>query len=292
MTTWTAKSLTDRTFSLLKKYPIFVLPVAVADLLGFTAMHIQHALHQPLFNLFLNDGGSVLSQSHSPLRLTPENATKVALLTFPLIWGCYFLSIYFYANALLAVEGLLGAIHNDELIDTGRIWGKRPKEQRRLLRFSLLILGLCAVGAAISYFLFAIILHIPLLAEKMGFDLGIIVAFLAGIAVVYFSAIPTLRLLGRPDLAHNGELVRLVRGLFVATLAIQSAIALSFRHLLPDFLFQQTTVMGFLLRQIIESLIGAFPYVLLFIAFSVLVSEMPIVSPSATREDQSEDSLT
>lgn len=286
-TTWTAKPLLQRTLFLLMKHPIFAFPVAIADLLGFGAMHIQHALHQPLFDLFLSDGGSVLSQSHGPFRLTPENASKAALLTFPLIWGVYFLSLYLYSTAMLTVSGLLSAAHSNEPVDISRMWEKKPKAQKRSLRYALFLLGLCVVGAAIVSLLFSLLHYIPLLRQKIGVDLGVIVWFVAGIAIVYPCASPTLRFLGKSDVAPNGAIVRLVRVFGVATLAIQFAVILLCRHLLPDFLFQQSTVMGFLVRQAIESLIGAFPYVLLFIALSVLVSEQPTSSLSVVEEVQS-----
>ena len=70
-------------------------------------MHFQHALHRPLFALFFSTKDSVLDAFHSSFILTPENATKVALLTAPLIWGCYFLTIFFYSGAMVVVSALL-----------------------------------------------------------------------------------------------------------------------------------------------------------------------------------------
>jgi hypothetical protein len=277
-TTWTVPSLLKRTAFLLREHPIFALPIAVADLLGFAALHLQHALHQPLFDLFLSDSGSVLSKSHSQMILTPENASKAALLAIPLLWGCYFLSIHFYSTAMLTVSSLLSAVHDNEPLGIRLLGANLSKNKKSTLLFSVFIFGLCIVGAVVLFFLLAVVLSIPLLAHGMGFDLATIMTFLAGMVIVYFSAIPALKLLEDSGTVPRREITRLARIGGVAVLAIQSALSLFLRHALPDFLSEQSTVFGFLIREAVESLIFAFPYVLLFIALSVLVSEQPTIA--------------
>jgi uncharacterized membrane protein len=181
---------------------------------------------------------------------------------------------------MLAVSCLLSAIHNNEPADIRLLRTNLFKEKKSTLFFSLFIFGLCVVGAVVSFFLFPLIGSVPLLAQRMDFDLGIIFGLLIGIAIVYFSAIPALKFLDNSDAARSCVLVRLARTFGVAVLVFQAALSLFLKHALPAFQFAQSTVFGFLLREAIESSVGAFPYVLLFIALAVLVSEEPMSSRS------------
>jgi hypothetical protein len=56
----------------------------------------------------------------------------------------------------------------------------------------------------------------------------------------------------------------------VIAIVTQLAFILVIDHIAPDSLFQHKTVIGFLFREAVESLIGASPYIPLFIALSVL----------------------
>jgi hypothetical protein len=273
--TWGPRNLLKRTVFLLREHPILAIPVFTADLLGFAAMHIQHALREPLFSLFLSDGGSVLSASHHAFRLTAQNATEVALLTFPMVWFCYFLSILFYATALLTIFNLLKTICRGESSHFHRWYDSIAGKEQGLLLFSLLVWSLCVAGAVVIYLLVLAIMNFPALSHTMNFYLGLILAFLVGIPIVYFSTTPALKLLADPEASVHGAVVRVARGFGLVALAIQVAIAAFVRHAAPSTLFQPSGVIGFLFTETIESLLGALPYVFLFIALSVLLSEEP-----------------
>ena len=90
----TTRTLLIRIGSLLRDHPVLVLPVLIADTLSFVAMHLQHALHDPLLGLLLAQRDSVLSSRRNEFVLTAQNATKAFWLMAPLIWGCYLLTMY------------------------------------------------------------------------------------------------------------------------------------------------------------------------------------------------------
>jgi hypothetical protein len=103
-----------RAFAQIRRYPILALPVLIADLLGFVALHLQHALHQPLFDWFLVSRGSVLGVARSHFVLTPANAAKAGLIAAPLIVGCYFLIVCLYVAALHTTFVMVEAIASDQ----------------------------------------------------------------------------------------------------------------------------------------------------------------------------------
>jgi hypothetical protein len=267
---WTVRSLVDRVFSLLREHPIFALPVIAADLLSFAAMHIQHALHQPLFTWVFGNGNSVLATTRSPFVLTPENAPKAALLTVPLVWGCYFLSICLYTGALLITSAFVRKVSNGEspnlrtaLVDTVKNW-------RRSLLFSISMFGALIVAAIVFGFLLATSMKVAWLAPRIGRDFSYLTAALLEIAIVYLFTRPALKLLSETGNSPSPAFARMAAYFGIIAIVTQLAFILVIDHIAPDSLFQQKTVISFLLREAVESLVGASPYIPLFVGLAVL----------------------
>jgi hypothetical protein len=245
-------------------------------------MHVQHALHQPLFDLFLTEHRSVLSSTHETFRLTAENMSKASLLVFPLIWGSYFLNVCFYAAAMISVSKLLDAKLRSDPIPLRQLLASLVAKKRDLVVFSLLFVGLLAVGNVITFLLFAAMGYIPWLAHKISYDTGLIIGLIASIPVVYFGTFPALGLIRPAGVALDPASVNQARLCGLAAVAVQVALLLLLGHFAPDFLYRQKTIPGVLLRQASESLIGALPFVLLFAAFSILTLqelEEPVATP-------------
>ncbi len=247
-THWTARTLVNRTFACLRRHPIFALPVLVADLLGFAAMHFQHALHRPLFALFFSTKDSVLSTAHSSFTLTPENATKVALLTAPLIWGCYFLTIFFYSGAMVVVSALLETAQKDESLNLQLIQTVLLKRKRQILDFSIFLFGVVVIAAVIGYWLFLAIFSVPWLANWTGFNLGILVAWLLEMPIAYIFTRRALKFL-RPEVPRRRSDERLAMFAGFTAVTVQVVFSLLVKYAVPAFLFQQTTVTAFLFQR-------------------------------------------
>jgi hypothetical protein len=276
-TPWTAKTLVKRTFALLRRHPIFALPVLIADLLGFAAMHFQHALHGPLFALFFSTKDSVLSTTRSSFILTPENATKAALLIVPLIWGCYFLTIYFYSGALVVVSALLETAQKGEILNLQLVQTVLLKRKRRILGFSIFLFGVLVIAAVVGYWLFRAIVSVPWFATWTGFNEGILVAGLLEMPIAYIFTRRALKFL-RPEAMQRRSDERLATFSGFAAVTVQIVVSLLWRYAAPAFLFQQTTVAAFLFREATFSLIGALLYVPLFVALSLLATgEEPMI---------------
>jgi hypothetical protein len=154
----------------------------VAETAAFCLRTLQRYLsHQVVLWMYRSD--SVLS-SAPDYTYQSSKIVKVAFLTAPLLWGTYFLTILFYATALLTTGVILR-----NLADTGRaqieiVVSTVSSSLARSMRFSVKLLALCALSA--------IILAFPLttLALKLGPD-GILTSpiYIYGLVLLFSLAI-------------------------------------------------------------------------------------------------------
>jgi hypothetical protein len=266
---WTVRSLLNRTFSLLREHPTFALPVVAADLLSFAAMHIQHALHEPLFAWAFSNN-SVLATTRSAFVLTPEDAPKAALLTIPLVWGCYFLSVCLYTGALLITSIFVRKVSSGESPDLRAAFFHTVRNGRRLLLFSITMFGALIIAAIVFGFSLAVSMEVAWLAPRIGRDFSYLIVVPLEITLVYLLTRPALKLLSQTGASPVQASERLARSFGIITLLTQIAFVLVIEHAVPASLFQQRTVIGFLIREAVVSLIGASSYIPLFIGLSVL----------------------
>jgi hypothetical protein len=285
---WTIRLLVNQTFSLLREHPILALPVIAADLLSFAAMHIQHALHEPLFAWAFSNNDSVLATTRGTFVLTPENAPKAALLTVPLVWGCYFLSVCLYTGALLITAALVRKVSNGESPDLRTALAYAVRNWRRLLRFSISMFGALIVAAIVFWILLATSMKVAWLAPRIGRDFSYLTTVPLEIALVYLFTRPALKLLSETGNSSLHVFARMAAYFGVVTIVTQLAFILVIDHIAPGSLFQQKTVIGFLLREAVESLVGASPYIPLFIGLSVLAYSAEQVT-SIRRLEEVED---
>jgi hypothetical protein len=277
----TVRTLLIAIGSLLRKHPVLVLPVLTADTLSFAAMHLQHALHDPLLSLFFGHRDSVLGSSRTSFVLTPKNASEAFWLLAPLIWGCYLLTIYLYTTALVFTAGQV-----DDAMT-----GKSPSlsfavvasniQKARLVRFSLLVFVFAIMGAGADAFLLYISMKIPWLAHRMGADLGYVIGMLVELTALYFLVKPAIRVLRSREINTMHHLHRIGAIFCSAFVLMQGLELLVIDHVLPASLFQQRTIMGLLFREWVVSLAGALLYVPLFIGLSLL-SETLASSPQGS----------
>ena len=247
---WNVRSLFDRTVSLLRERPLLALPVVIADLLSFAVMHLQHALHDPLFALFFSHRDSVLSGSRSTFSLTPENASEAALLVIPLLWASYFISIYLYTMALLAVSSLVGTTEDGKVPHWRLVHSSLVEKKRLLLRSALLVFGLAILSTVAAGALFWVVLHIPVLKQKMGFELGAIVGLFVEVPFALYIAGPALMLLRSTEVPPSLGSVRLARNSAVAAVIAQTSVILLINRA-PNSLLDKELLWGFLFRRLL-----------------------------------------
>jgi len=257
----TVRSLVDRTFALLRPQPVFALPVIGADLIGFAAMHIQHALHQPLFALIFSNSDSVISTTKSAFVLTPENAHKAALLAIPLVWGAYFLNVFLYTGALIMTSAFVQNVSSSESPDLRAALVYAVGNRRRLLRFSISMLGALIIAVIIFGYLLTMSMKVAWLAPRIGRDFSYLTVLPLEIAFVYLFTQPALKLLSETGTSPSPSSARIATYFGLITIVTQMVFVLILEHVAPASLFQQKTAIGFLTRQAVVSLVGASPYI-------------------------------
>ena len=286
--TWTTRSLINRSLSLLCEHPVLVVPVGAADLLCFAAMHIQHALHQPLLAWVFGHSESVLASSRSAFVLTPQNAAEAAFLTVPLVWGCFFLTVCFYTGALLMTSALVRKVGNSDLPDLRSAYVHVVTNRRRILRFSMAMFGALIIAAIVAGISISGSMKIPGFASVAGRDLGYLIALPLEIALVYLLTRPALTLLSEAQNPPAGAILHTAKLFGFVTVSGQWVLVLLIEHSAPAFLFQQKTVFGFLVREAIVSLIAASTYVPLFIGLSLLANRTQQTRPFSGAETAEE----
>jgi hypothetical protein len=282
---WTVRSFIERIFSLLREHPIFALPVIAADLLSFAAMHIQPALHQPPFAWVFSNSNSVLATTRSAFVLAPENAPKAALLARPLLWGCYFLSVCLNTGALLMTSAFVQRANNGESPDLRAALAYAVKNRRRLLLFSISMLGALIIAAIVFGLSLTASMQVAWLVPRIGRDFSYLIVVPLEIALICLFTRPALNLLSKTGDSPLQPPIRTAIYFGFITFAMQMAFNLVIEHVVPASLFQQKTVIGFLIREAVVSLIGASPYIPLFIGFSVLADSVKQVDPMGGLEE-------
>jgi hypothetical protein len=280
---WTPRTLASRTFTVFRERPSLAVPVLVADLLSFSATHIQHALHRPVLELIFASRQSVLS-SHKELVLTPRQNDEAFWILIPLIWAAYFVSGYVYSAAFLAVSTMVG---RPEPLDSRFVIHAVLARKAPLLRFALRFFGLILLGWLLSFPLLFLVSQPWARDRHFGaLNAGSFAGFLIEIAIALFALGPALRLL---NAAAGFSRLALFAALttFVAQIALFLLMA-SANPLLVT-LFPQPTLPAILFRDATLSLLGAVPYVFLFIALSLLATPTETGSVPEEGPDPSAD---
>jgi hypothetical protein len=248
-------------------------------------MHIQHALHQPLSALIFSNSGSVISNTKSAFVLTPENAPKAALLAVPLVWGAYFLNVFFYTGALLMTSALVRKVSSGESPNLRAALAYAVANRRRLLRFSISMLGALIIAVIVFGYLMTMSMKVAWLAPRVGRDFSYLTVLPLEIAFVYLFTRPALKLLSETGTSPSQSSARIATYFGLVTIVTQMVFVLILEHVAPASLFQQKTAIGFLSREAVISLIGASPYIPLFIGLSLLADSAKQVDSTRGREE-------
>lgn len=194
---------------------------------------------------------------------------KAVLIGGPLLWGTYFLNIFLYTLALVVASVLLEMVFAGSRPDLLLALRSTKLRLKRVGVFSLKVFLFLVGGTAI--FCYTLGRFAAGLARLQAVVFG---AIAIGYAVVAYFMAPAALLLLRDS---RSELMRRESGVWARKFAIAGAIAISaiaylvtlanesirtlpiFAHEAPSLVLNLTT-----------SLAGAFPYILLFIALSLI----------------------
>jgi hypothetical protein len=267
-TSWTAKTLATETFHLLRTNPLLAVPVILADLLAFAAMHLQHALQHPLFTLLLGDKTSVLSNGGNRFTPTYPDIFKAAVIAAPLLWGTYWLSLWLYTTALATVSALIHS-PNESQITLANAYAQARTRKAHIFRFSLCLLG----GAILAVLALFGVGEVPWLFRHLNYDVGLLLALLIQTPLIFFLAPRALQMIAVEDAPQRFHAKTSAISAGLITVVTQMIIQWLFAHAIPPIFFRQTTIPGFLLREALTSLLGALPYIPFFIALSLLASD-------------------
>ena len=269
-------SLLSRIITLVREHPIVFVPVCITDLISFAAMHLQHALHQPLFNLVLGER-SVLSSDRTFV-MTHQNATKAAFLVMPLLWTCYILTVVLYTGALFVTSSLVRQVETG-ITPTLRLAVVHLRSNRpRWTGFIFRVL-VTLIAAGIILWLLGYLLFKPPLMERFGGrNIGYMIGFLLEALVAASLMQPALRLLAETAIPDLKPLRQPAIILGLITIGLQIALTvLSDRSLSPT-IARQTSIVGFLVCEAGQSLLGALTYLPLFTGLSLLTAT-PVNDP-------------
>jgi hypothetical protein len=288
---WNSRSLFARTLGLLRDHPVLALPVIFADILGLaTRQDVVRAIRTPIFNwLFsLSQRGSVLSPSRSMFAMSLEHATRVAwVIGATLEWSSYLIKIFLYSCALfITCEWLRGLQAGD-----GPIVPALRGHRRKLIRLSFVALGGVILTGILFGSLFALWRSTPALAGRFNLGEVAVYGLLLEVPLAYFIARPGLMLVWRQKELPGPTTVRLARIFAIGTIVAQFLIALLIDRVVLRAInptFEQMNGAELLVRDAIISMAGAVPFIVSFIALSVLGSEdvgsIEVQSPEAVAE--------
>jgi hypothetical protein len=259
------------------QYPMLWVPVFAADIVDTLLKEVRPLVTHALIQSVLQSH-SVLSSVPDPLQASQLSTWKVALLAAPIEWGAYFVGIVLYASAMTMTATLV--LMNPPTM--AGLYKQNPDRSfKDTLFFSLKVFAIIVlIGFSWTTIVGLISTRFPRSRLIWGGDFGILFGIVFTVVVAYFITPAAIRLLRKPRTdPANAELIRPARAFAVLTVI---ASGLLYRLTLgteSTFLARSTPRTGILSFDAVASLVGAFPYILLFIALTL------VACPIETEQD-------
>lgn len=303
------KALWRSTLSLLRQYPILWLPLVLAEFINFNITWFERMLQRSLMGQllpWLTESRSVLGGATSHIAPTAQTIRDLHLILLPLDLGTELICIFLSAAALVATAELLRSLAKGRPATLPAALASIAPSRRRILIFSLTLLGLNAISEVLTTFLAPLVFvnfehkleHLLSLSLQSAnvLEASHLIPNLAShlwvlpvaLCIVYIIAPLQARLAQPPDAAPVPDQAKQAR-----TAAILTAVAMSALSFLVAMLeaplFQLLPPSSSLVLYpigTITSLITALPYVPLYIAFYLITTpEGPLnMSPPANAE--------
>lgn len=270
------EQLWRKTSDLFWGYPVLWLPVLIADFIAFCLKQLCEFLRGEAVLRFLQRD-SVLGNRLEYVTHGATYTVGVVLLSI-LRFSEIFLAIWFYTVALLVTAALTGAILQSCKSGCRLIALDIRRHRYNILVFSLKVFLLCVLAGAIATGAFILLTprlnHPSLLIGISWSSFGIVLTtmLLGCVAFIISPSAITLLNLGSP--AANTGKVKCGRVLAVLTVVVSSVIG-SFIGTVVQTIFRDVSHIHAITSLAIyagASLLGAFPYVPLFIALSLIAT--------------------
>ncbi len=250
------------------QYPILWVPVFVADILDTLLKESRTLVTQAVIRSVL-ESHSVLSSVPDRLPAGLQSTMKVALLSAPIVWGTHFAGIVLYASAMTMTATLV-------LMNPPTIRGLHEQNPDRSFKdtlfFSLKFFAMIAlIGVPWTVIVGEVSMRFPRSRLIWGGDFGILFAIALTVAVAYFITPTAIRLLRKPRIEPvNLALMRRARAFAVMTVIASGLLDRLTVATQSTFLSRSTPRIGILSFDAVASLVGALPYILLFIALTLV----------------------
>ncbi len=268
------KDLWRKTTELFWEYPILWLPVICADLAEFFLRWLQKAASRKIVNAVMTQH-SVLGGNFPNGALDPGVIHKAVLLTAPLLWGTYFVSIALFSAAFVVTSAsVCGARQHQKPDMMAALWSLKGNF-RGVLAFSLKFLGLYALVAFLTSLLpidfFKALFQLPHVTPLL---FGSSLALVFSVSIAWLMTPVAMRLLQGTDTPDdNADRTKLGRVCAMATAAAVMTFSYCVESAIHTMSF--TSSKEFTIVNLVGSLIVSSPYLLLFIALSLLMMNKP-----------------
>ena len=204
-------------------------------------------------------------------------AAKVMLLTLPITGGTYYLDLLLYTGALLATARVLTSIIEGAPTNLRGLVGAISSAGTRALLFCVALLGLLALA---WLFLMATtgLLQWP---HKIGVFANPLTAYvyasLLSVAIAYLIGPSAITLLRNNSEQTTSEEAKGSRLFSVVAVAVSACIAFAGQHAGQSLIDAPPHLHGFAILglDLLASLLAAGPYILLFIALSLIARTAP-----------------
>jgi hypothetical protein len=250
------------------QFPILWVPVLTADILDTMLKEVRPLVTRALIQSVLQSR-SVLSSVPDPLRASPQSIWKVAFLSGPIIWGAHFVGIVLYASAMTMTATLV-------LMNPPTIRGLYKQNQDRSFKdtlfFSLKVFAIIfLIGVPWTAIVGLVSTRFPRSGLIWGGDFGVLFGIAFTVVVAYFITPTAIRLLRKPRTEPvNIDLMHPARAFAVLAVIASGLLDRLTVGTESTFLSRFATRTGVLVFDAVASLVGAFPYILLFIGLTLV----------------------
>jgi hypothetical protein len=252
------------------QFPILWVPVLTADMLDTVLKEVRPLVARALIQSVLQSS-SVLSSVPDPLRASPQSIWKAAFLSAPIIWGSHFVGIVLYASAMTMTATLV-------LMNPPAIRGLYKLNQDRSFKdtlfFSLKVFAIIFLtGVPWTAIVGLVSMRFPRSGLIWGGDFGVLFGIAFTVVVAYFITPTAIRLLRKPRTEPvNIDLIPPARAFAVLAVIASGLLDRLTVGTESTFLSRPATRTGVLVFDAVASLVGAFPYILLFIGLTLVAS--------------------
>jgi hypothetical protein len=266
------RNLFRRASFLFWQYPILWLPIVIIDplVLGLNLLD-EKMTHAIILSLVTRH--SVLGSTPEPTASTSFQIPTMLFLTKPVDWGTHLIALYLYVCAMMTIFTLISMLRSRQELSLSKILSPLQQSFSRLVFFSLKLLIVIGI-AAIPFLLFTFVFFERNGARYISIqNFSLVIATLPTSAIAYFMAPAAMKLL-RP---HNFEaitpertqLAKISAALAVVASDVLYFFAVQVRH---SFVSRPTSWSG-VPYEVVASLVSATPYIVLFIALSLLAED-------------------